>query len=190
VAQRALRADAAANRERILAVAAVTVRRDGAAVPLATIAAEAGVGVATLYRSFPSREALLSALTHRSLEMVVAAASRAADSDTTALGAVERFLHQTIEHGNELVLPLHGGPVLLDQKTADLRAQVRTVLGGILDRGKRDGTVSADATAEDVVLFGALLAQALPHVRNWDAAARRQVTIFLAGLAQIGTHPA
>ncbi len=189
MSQRPLRADAAANRDRVLAVAAVVIRRDGPAVPIATIAAEAGVGVATFYRSFPSREALLTALTHRSMEMVVAAASRAAASDSTAVQALEMFLHQTIEHGGQLVLPLHGGPMLVDQRTVDLRAQVRTVLAGILERGQREGTVSDEVTAADVVLFGALLAQSLPHIQNWDAVARRQVRIFLAGIALTPAGP-
>src|SRR5689334_12013295 len=117
--------------------------------------------------------------------MVVAAASRAADADATGVEALELFLHQTIEHGGQLVLPLHGGPVLADQKTAGLRAQVGAVLAGILERGQRDGTVSAEVTASDVVLFGAFLAQSLPQVQDWDTVARRQVRIFLAGIADL-----
>ena len=55
---RSLRSDAAANRERILAAATIAVRRDGERVPMATIADEAGVGVGTLYRHYPTRSAL------------------------------------------------------------------------------------------------------------------------------------
>ena len=65
-AGRALRSDAAANRERILAAATTAVRRDGERVPMATIAEAAGVGIGTLYRHYPTRPALLAALTLRS----------------------------------------------------------------------------------------------------------------------------
>ena len=59
---RALRSDAAANRDRLLAAATVAVKHDGEKVPMATVAAQAGVGVGTLYRHYPTRQALLSAL--------------------------------------------------------------------------------------------------------------------------------
>ena len=72
--RRGLRSDAAANRDRLLAAATVAVRRDGEKVPMATVAARAGVGVGTLYRHYPTREALLSALATQSYELVLSAA--------------------------------------------------------------------------------------------------------------------
>jgi AcrR family transcriptional regulator len=101
--------DAADNRDRVLAAAAVAVRREGAGVPMATVAADTGVGVATVYRHFPSREALLSALTQRSFRLVLDAAARAADLDGAGVEAVRRFLDQAVDHGPDLVLPMHGG---------------------------------------------------------------------------------
>ncbi|MGH8921324.1 MAG: TetR family transcriptional regulator, partial [Actinomycetes bacterium] len=81
VRRRGLRRDAADNRERVLLAAAAAVRREGAAVPMATVAADAGVGVGTVYRHYPSREALLGALTVRSFQLVLEAARRAASLD-------------------------------------------------------------------------------------------------------------
>ena len=167
--ERALRTDAAANRNRVLAAAAIAVRRDGEAVPLATIAAEAGVGIATLYRSYPSREALLGALTERSFRIVLDAAQRAESTGSTAIESLELFLYQTIDHGPELVLPLHGGPVQLDPRATTLRAEVHAALARILKQGQVEGTVSPSITAFDIVIFGALLARPLPHVRDWSA---------------------
>jgi AcrR family transcriptional regulator len=97
--RRELRADAVANRDRVLAAAAIAVRREGEAVPMATIAAEAGVGIATLYRSYPSREALLGALTEQSFGLVLKAAQHAENTGSTAIESLELFLHQTIDHG-------------------------------------------------------------------------------------------
>ncbi|MDQ6671536.1 MAG: TetR/AcrR family transcriptional regulator [Chloroflexota bacterium] len=194
---RLLRRDAAANRDRVLAAAAAAVRRQGAGVPLATIAADAGVGVGTLYRRYPSREALLAALTHRSFRLVLDAAHLAAESDATAIESLRRFLDQTIEHGADLVLPLHGGPVLLDEATLALRTEVRDTLEQVLRRGRHDGTIRPDVTAADIIIFGALLAQPLPQVSDWKRTARRQAGIYLDGLAgaataslpKRGTHP-
>ena len=187
--RRELRRDAATNRDRLLAAAAVAVRREGAGVPLATIAADAGVGVGTLYRHYPSREALLTALTHRSYRLVLDAAHRAADNDGPAIASLRRFLDRTIEHGADLVLPLHGGPVLLDEGTIALRTEVHDTLEQILRRGRHDCSIRPDVTALDVIIFGALLAQPLPHVPNWKLTARRQARIYLAGLAETTATP-
>jgi AcrR family transcriptional regulator len=180
---RELRRDAAANRDRVLAAAAVAVRREGAGVPLATIAADAGVGVGTLYRRYPSRDALLAALTHRSFQLVLEAAHRAADSDDTAIECLRGFIQHTIEHGADLVLPLHGGPVPLDQDTIALRTEVHDNLEQVLHRGRQDGTIRHEVTALDVIVFGALLAQPLLHVPDWKMMASRQAAIYFDGLA-------
>jgi AcrR family transcriptional regulator len=180
--RRELRRDAADNRDRVLAAAARAVRREGAGVPMATIAADAGVGVGTVYRHFPSRDALLNALTRQSIERVLAAARRAADGDQPGIEAIGSFLDQTIDHGADLVLPLHGGPPITDPAIAAVRAEVHRTLGSVLERGQRDGTVRPDVTTADLVVFGALLAQQLPHVPNWTGAAHRQAAIYLAGL--------
>ncbi len=55
-----MRADAACNRERILDAARTVFARDGVSAPLAAVAAEAGVGIATLYRRFPDRGDLIA----------------------------------------------------------------------------------------------------------------------------------
>jgi AcrR family transcriptional regulator len=187
--RRELRRDAAANRDRVLAAAATAVRREGAGVPLATIAADAGVGVGTLYRRYPSRDALLAALTHRSFRLVLDAAHRAADSEDTAINSLRGFIDQTIEHGPDLVLPMHGGPVLLDQDTIALRTEVHDTLEQVLRRGRRDGTIRADVTAFDFIVFGALLAQSLPHVTDWKMVARRQAVIYFDGLGGAAARP-
>jgi AcrR family transcriptional regulator len=181
--QRDLRRDAATNRDRVLTAAAAAVRREGAGVPLATIAADAGVGVGTLYRRYPSREALLAALTQRSFRLVLDAAHHAAESNDTAIDCLRGFIDRTIDHGAHLVLPLHGGPVPLDQETIDLRTEVRNTIEHVLQRGRQDGSIRPDVTAIDIIVFGALLAQPLPHIPDWKLTARRLAAIHFDGLA-------
>ena len=179
---RPLRSDAAANRERILAAATIAVRRDGETVPMATIADEAGVGIGTLYRHYPTRPALLTALTLRSFQLVLEHARNAALSDEPAPAALEQFFEQTITARNELILPLHGGPVIDDAKIVALQTEIRNLLGQVLARGRRDRTIRPDATPIDIIITGAMLAQPLPHAGDWDQLARRQARLFVAGL--------
>jgi AcrR family transcriptional regulator len=181
--ERPLRRDAAANRERLLAAAAVAFRRDGERVPMATIADEAGVGIGTVYRHYPTRAALLAALSRRSWDLVLDHARTAANADGPAVDAIARFLAQTIAARDDLILPLHGGPVLLDDQTLALRAEIRELLEQVLTRGRRDRSIRADATATDIIITGAMLAQPLAHVSDWDRLARRQAEIYVAGLA-------
>jgi AcrR family transcriptional regulator len=183
---RRLRSDAAANRERILAAATIAVRRDGERVPMATIAEQAGVGIGTLYRHFPTRPALLAALTLRSFELVLQHARAAALSDELAPTALEQFFERTIAARNQLILPLHGGPVIHDGQIVALRAEIRSLLEQVLTRGRREATIRPDATPSDIIIAGAMLAQPLPHTADWDQLARRQARIFVAGLAATG----
>ncbi|SEP15220.1 TetR/AcrR family transcriptional regulator [Amycolatopsis saalfeldensis] len=185
VRRRGLRRDAADNRERVLAAAAAAVRREGTAVPMATVAADAGVGVGTVYRHYPSREALLGALTHRSFRLVLDAARSAAGLDASAIEGIRSFLGRTIEHGADLVLPLHGGPATIDEAAVSLRDEVHRTLGSMLERGRRDGTIRPGVRTADLVVFGALLAQRLPHVEDWETVAHRQADIYVAGLAAV-----
>ncbi len=180
---RPLRSDAAANRERILEAATIAVRRDGERVPMATIADEAGVGIGTLYRHYPTRPALVAALTLRSFNLVLQHARAAAQSHEPAPAALAQFFEQTIAARNELILPLHGGPVIDDQKIVALRTEIRNLLELVLARGRRDRTIRPDASPIDIIITGAMLAQQLPHAPDWDQLARRQATIFVAGLA-------
>jgi AcrR family transcriptional regulator len=185
---RRLRSDAAANRERILAAATIAVRRDGETVPMATIADEAGVGIGTLYRHYPTRPALLAALTLRSFQLVLQHARAAALSDEPAPAALEQFFERTIAARHELILPFHGGPVIHDEKIVALRTEIRTVLEQVLARGRHDRTVRPDVTPTDIIITGAMLAQPLPRTADWDQLARRQARIFVAGLAATD-HP-
>jgi putative acetyltransferase len=178
-----MRSDAAANRERVLDAAAAAVLREGEKVPIATVAADAGVGVGTLYRHFPTRRVLLAAVGHRSFRLVLDHARAAAARDEPAIDLIADFLERVLADRDGLILPLHGGPVSLDDETVALRVEIRAEIDAILRRGRADGTIRPDVTPIDVIITGALLAQPLPHVEDWDTVARRQMQIYLAGLA-------
>lgn len=177
------RRDALANQERVLATAVAAMLRAGRHVPMATIAREADVGVGTLYRNYPNREALLAALTERSFAMVRALAEQAAQRKGPAIAALRWFLEGTIEHGDQLVLPLHGGPTALTAAARQARSEIHAAIARVLERGRQDGSIRADVTPLDIVIFGAMLVEPLANVTDWDKNARRQAGIFLSGLS-------
>ena len=176
------RSDAARNRQTLLRAAAAAVHREGASVPMATIAADAGVGIGTLYRHFPTREDLLGYLTHASFEQVLANAEAAESNAATGAEALRRFIEAAISQRNQLVLPLHGGPRPASDSTRVLREQVHQIIQQIIDRGRADGTITRDVTPRDIVVFGSMLAQPRPPDQGWDATCRRLLATYLAGL--------
>ena len=176
------RSDAARNHEALVRAATAAVHREGPSVSMATIAADAGVGIGTLYRHFRTREDLLNLLTHRSFERVLSNV-RAAESDgTTARDALQRFIEAAIVQRNDLVLPLHGGLPVTVPETLAVRDQVHRAVQRIIERGRADGTISQDVTPRDVVVFGAMLAQPRQPDPEWDATCRRLLATYVNGL--------
>ncbi len=154
------RSDAARNHEILVRAATAAVHREGTHVAMATIAADAGVGIGTLYRHFRNREDLLRFLTHRSFEQVLANVQAAENDGTTAIDALRRFIEAAITQRNELVLPLHGGPPVTAPETLAVRGQIHRALQRIIERGRADGSIRHDVSPRDVVAFGAMLARA------------------------------
>jgi AcrR family transcriptional regulator len=182
-APRKLRKDAAENAERVIAAAIRSGLAEGRAVPLAQIAAEAGVGVGTLYRRYPNREALLEAMAVRAYGLILAEAEGALAAGGSGLDAVEQFLRRTFVHRDEFVLPLHGAPMTEETESARLRRQLQRVMAAIVERGHADGSLRRDVGAGTVVRFGAMLAHPLSNVADWEAAAEEQRAVFLRGIA-------
>ena len=176
------RSDALRNRERVLDAATELVRRDGEKVPMAQIAEHAGVGVGTVYRHFPSREALLAELVYRSFGLAVNNARAAAAHPGSALEGVRAFFLATLRDRERFVLPLHGGPAVFTPATRERQAEVRTVLRGLIERGQAAGDLRVDLGPEDLILAASLLSRPLPSAGDWDRLGRRQIDLMLHGL--------
>ncbi|GAA1428172.1 TetR/AcrR family transcriptional regulator [Microlunatus lacustris] len=162
---------------------------EGKFVPLAQIAAEAGVGIGTLYRRYPNREALLEAMAVRAYRLILAEAEDALASGETGLDAIGRFLRQSFVHRDELVLPLHGAPMTEGTESARLRQRMQQTMAAIVERGHRDGTVRRDVDGGTVVRFGAMLAQPMSNVPHWEGIAEAQRAVFLRGIATDDAGP-
>lgn len=180
---RKLRSDAAENAERVMAAAVRAGLGEGRNVPLAQIAADAGVGIGTLYRRYPNRAALMEALQARAYRLILAEAEDALASGVSGLDAIDRYLRQSFEHRDELVLPLHGAPRTEGTESAQVRDRLKAVMGAIIARGHADGSLRPDVTGWTVVRFGAMLAQPMSNVAGWAESAAEQRAVFIRGIA-------
>lgn len=180
--ERPLRADAARNRDRILEVAYETFAADGLTVPIDEIARRAGVGPGTIYRHFPTKEALYTAVVeHRLYEMIEHGQELLASGDPGA--ALFDFLRAiSLEWGatdRVLIDGLAGWGLDVHTVAPAADAAARAVLGELLAAGQRAGTVRADLTGPELkaILVG------LQAIGAYDAAvAARATAVVTDGL--------
>ena len=149
-----LRADARENHGRILRAAAEAFAREGTQASLKAIAQDAGVGIATLYRRFPTREHLVEA-TYRSEVMRVVDSAGSLLSAEPPLAALRAWMTEFVE----LLAVKYGMAETLKAALAgqeDLRAEIRNdltqVLQDLLDAGGHHEALRTDVAASDVLL--------------------------------------
>lgn len=184
--ERRPRRDAEENRRRLLTAAASAILREGRSVPLATIAAEAGVGIGTLYRSYPDREALLRALEHRAYGLLNNILDEIEKQGRHGLDAIKKYLLDSCAINDQLFLPLHGAPPLITSEALQARQSINERLESFLATARDDGTIRAAVNATDIIIFSALITKPLAHGPDWNHVARRQVAVFLNGLTVEG----
>ena len=150
---RSLRADARRNRERLIQVGREAFSEHGADAPMDDIARRAGVGPGTLYRHFPTREALLLAVYRSDIEMI-AERSRVLADELPPMVALTAWLHEQLDY----VSHRHGigGAIkkMLASETEALdycRDTMRAAVGRLLERAQREGLVRADAEPATVL---------------------------------------
>lgn len=181
--ERELRSDALRNRERVIVAALAAVHRDGPAVAMAKIAAEAGVGVGTVYRHFPSREDLLEELTYRSFRLMLSRVQHASALPIPATDAFRVFLTAVVGDRNDMVLASTGGPAVMSERTRTVQVQLHDEIRTLIARGSTDGTIQRDIDVWDIAWLGATLAQPGRVGVEWDRTCLRLLNTYLAGLA-------
>lgn len=165
-ANRPLRADARRNRARVLAVANDVFAAEGVAVPIDEIARRAGVGVGTVYRHFPTKEALFEAIvTDRIGSLVEQARALAGAEDAgSAFFAFFREMVQRSVRDSGLFDALAGGGYDFHAVAAVQSGALMEVLDELVRSAQRAGAVRPDVTADDVkALMAGLRAIALQH---------------------------
>ncbi len=185
-----MRADAQRNRERLIDAAITLILDTGTEPPRATLAAQAGVGIGTLYRHFPDQQSLLQAIVRQALERSIGAGEDALTSAPDGLNALSQYLHAAIDHGIGVVNLIY--PLLLDKPHPDLRARAEVMLHALIARGRAEGSLRDDVTPEDLVFatirFGRPLAIGL-SAADERALAHRHIDIYLSGLCVLQAPP-
>jgi len=181
-----MRADARRNLEQLLAAARDLVAEKGAGVALEEVAQRAGVGIATLYRRFPDRTALLSGVVLDALEDTRAAAERAAHEHDDAFDALAAYLRAALELRVSAVIPQVLDVLDLEEPTlAAARDASARATEELVDAAHESGQLMEDVTFIDVGMMLVRIARPLPGPMPPELKhdlARRHLELFIRGL--------
>jgi AcrR family transcriptional regulator len=154
-AERRMRADARRNRDRILAAAAEAFSAYGSEAQMDDVARAAGVGIGTVYRHFPTKEALLADFVRRKFETFAANAREALEAGGDPWDAFAGLLRRNAEFMARDVAvqqALAGSPASWKVAT-EAREELFTLGAQLVERAKRAGQLRADFTVDDIPLI-------------------------------------
>jgi len=184
-----LRADAARNRERIIAAAAAVFAERGLDAATAEIADRAGVGEATLFRRFPTKDQLIDAIIETRMEEVVALADAAA-SDADPAVALERFMQDLVKQfsRDKGFFEAAGERCMNDPRFQLLRESAETAVGRLLKRAQDAGAVRRDLSPSDISFLAgsAMYAMEVSKPGLRDDLWKRYLRVILDGMKPEG----
>jgi AcrR family transcriptional regulator len=181
-----MRADARRNLEQLLSAARDLVADRGAGVALDEVAQRAGVGIATLYRRFPDRNALLRGVVLDALEQTRAVAEQAAEEHDDAFEALAAYLRAALELRVSAVIPQVLDVLDLDEpELAAARETSARATEALVDAAHVSGALPKDVTFADVGMMLVRIARPLPGPMDDELKhelARRHLELFIRGL--------
>jgi AcrR family transcriptional regulator len=176
------RADAQRNRERILEIAKKAFTQNGANVILDDVARQAGIGPGTLYRHFPTREALLEAVYRTEVEKLAAAERRFA-AEMSPVEALRAWMLLFVDYiaAKQIIAPALNTLIADPSRLfATSSAQVKGAIHSLVSRAIQSGDMRPDLDPLDLL-------RALVGVSNvafgpdWAQSARRLIDILILG---------
>src|SRR5215468_3680092 len=177
------RTDAIRNRERVLEAAKAVFGAGGPEASLEAVARTAGVGIGTLYRHFPTREALFEAVYRREVQQLADLAERLKE-ETEPVEALRQWMRSNVrfvatKKGMSAALALAA------YKPSDLFSysfdRLARSVGGLLDRAIATGEIRDDISPED--LIRALVGMCYMHDQpGWQKSVLRLVDVFIDGM--------
>jgi AcrR family transcriptional regulator len=182
-APRKPRRDAQLNHERILEIAKAAFTRHGVEASLDEIARQAGVGPGTLYRHFPTRDALIEAVYRSEVEKLAAAEPKFA-AEMPPVDALRAWMLLLVDYiaAKHIIAPalnsVVGGASRLYESS---RSLIQAAMESLVQRAKASGDIRRDADASDLLraMIGVSLARS---GADWQQSAKRLVDIIIAGL--------
>lgn len=182
-ASRRPRADSLRNREKLLVAAREVFSAGGPEASLEAVARTAGVGIGTLYRHFPTREALFQGVYRNEVDQLVELAARLADEPET-VDALRHWLHANvgmIATKKGMLAALAPAVDSSNELYADSAARLTRSAGDLMARAVAAGETRGDISPED--LMRALIGMCYMREQNeWQAAVTRLVDVFIDGL--------
>ncbi|MFD9668300.1 TetR/AcrR family transcriptional regulator [Rhodococcus sp. NPDC059968] len=177
-----LRADAARNYRRIVEAAHVVFGRGGVDVPMDEIAAEAGVGIATVYRRFPSREELVRAVLDQRITQALTPAMERAREEPDPRKALRLVLDTALALAarERITIAVASN---IGMMTMDLAHKVWEPVSTFIKRGQAAGVIRADLVPEDTPRLMLMLVGTLPSFEPGSDGWRRYLELMLDGLA-------
>jgi AcrR family transcriptional regulator len=180
---RPVRADARRNRARLIEVAKAMFREGGAETSLEAVARAAGVGIGTLYRHFPTRDALIEAVYLTEMRNLAEAAPRFS-ATLPPVEALRAWLRLFVDHiaTKQVMAPvlasMVGGP---SEACTNSGARVKAAIGSLVDRAVASGDIRLDIDPLDLLRALAGVA-GISSVPGWEESAKRLVDILIAGV--------
>lgn len=177
------RADALRNRDRLLAAAKAAFAEVGPEVSLEEIARRAGVGIGTLYRHFPTRDAIVEAVYRREVEQLSESARQLLET-RPAGEALHQWMRDFVDYitAKKIIAPslqsMVGGPTAIYESSGETITKTVYLL---VERAKKSGHIIEDIAPDDVIraMIGFTHINPKP---GWDTSARRLIDIFMNGL--------
>ncbi|ALG11391.1 TetR/AcrR family transcriptional regulator [Kibdelosporangium phytohabitans] len=176
-----MRADARRNYERLLTEAETAFRTRGIDASLEDIARNAGVGIGTLYRHFPNRDALLEALLHDRFAALGELSTRLLDADSPRAALIE-WLREFVKSSNRYQgLPASVVATLRNEKSRLYTSchAMKEAGSQLLARAQRAGVVRADLKPDELLLLSASISWANEHSPD---SVDRFITLLVEGI--------
>jgi AcrR family transcriptional regulator len=181
---RPLRRDAERNRQRILRAASEVFTTRGLHATLDDVARQAGVGVGTVYRRFPDKEALVDALFEDKLQALVTEAERALEAQDSWTGLVTLLERAgAMLTGDRGLLEILMYATYGQDRVSRARARMQPVVTRVVERAQRDGKLRADIRPTDVPVIEFMLTTAAEYAGQAQPEIwRRYLTLIVDGL--------
>lgn len=179
---RPVRVDAQRNIVSLLEAAKTVFAQSGVDAPVRDIAEQAGVGVGTLYRHFPTRSQLIAAVFRRELEACANAAEQLAaeQSPADALACWMQRFSAFVATKRGLAAALHSGDPAYEELYGLFEKQIVPALTGLLDAAVSSGEIRDELSPEDLMNAAACLSAQAPG--DNAGYAQRMVKILVDGL--------
>jgi AcrR family transcriptional regulator len=179
------RADSARNRQLLIEAARAGFAQIGLTVSLEEIARRAGVGIGTLYRHFPSRDAVVEAVYRRAVEQLAEAVPRLLET-LPAAQALHKWMHMFVDYiaTKRIIAPSLGAAA---GRTSELYATsvelITNAISTLVKRSIASGEVRKDIDPSDLLRALVGVSYGNPDV-GWEASARRLIDILMDGLSR------